>query len=989
MRVFVTGHRGYIGVVLTRLLEEAGHEVFGCDTDLYERCSFAPGGRVPDVPGDAQGHPRPRGRGPARLRRGRAPGRRCRTTRSATSTPRSPTPSTSAPRCGWRASPSGPGSAASSSPPPARPTARAGDDFIDETGEIQAGDALRRVEGAGRARHRRARRRRLLPDLPALGDRLRRLAAHPLRPRAQQPRRLGRDDRADPDEVRRHAVAADRPHRGHLPGVPRRRWSAEPAAVLERGVQRRHHRAELPHPRARRHRGARWCPTAGSTSPRAPGPTRAATASTARRSAGCCPASRRSGTPRRARGSSTRPICARQPDARGVRGPALPAHRPRSQADRRRRDRREPPAHRLRRQAEWRRKAPPRSLPPTASRPPARMPAAIPAGAVGLLPVLDLGHDAEVGRAGEARTSVAARAALSAAARPTARTARWCSCSRRRRRKSCSAPTTSTSRPSRRRCSSTRAQNARGADRAARSRAGQPGGRAREQRRLPASELRPARHSGPRASNRRRSRREAARGRPACRRGPTSSRPRLRRGLRGEGWPPTSSSPTTSSRTSPTRTTSSPVSATILKDDGLAVVEFPYVRDLIEHRRVRHDLPRAPLLLLGRQRRRAVPPERALHLTTCGGCRSTAGRSGSTIGKTRGAVGGGRSRSSPRSGRSGSTATPSTRASPSGWPRLPRAGRGRSSAASRRTASASPPTAPRPRARSCSTTSDLNDRTIEYVVDKNIHKHGKYMPGRGPEGLRPGPADRRPAGLRGDPALELPPGDHRRAAAVPRRRWALHRADPEPGHRVMDDFALGGAAPRPVRRPSAAACPACGSGAVEPFYRVQSIPLHSCVLLDSPEAARAFPRRRSRARVLRRLRLRLQRDLRRARSMAYSTNFEESQHFSDTFNAFARGLAGEIAATLRRGRQAHRRDRLRQGRVPCPSSARSPARPASASTPAYRADPGRTAGAVAVAVHRRAFRSGAFRSARRHRRLPAHARAHRRRSAASSPRSGG
>jgi len=51
MRVFVTGHRGYIGVVLTRLFEEAGHEVFGCDTDLYERCSFAPGGRVPDIPG--------------------------------------------------------------------------------------------------------------------------------------------------------------------------------------------------------------------------------------------------------------------------------------------------------------------------------------------------------------------------------------------------------------------------------------------------------------------------------------------------------------------------------------------------------------------------------------------------------------------------------------------------------------------------------------------------------------------------------------------------------------------------------------------------------------------------------------------------------------------------------------------------------------------------------------------------------------------------
>jgi nucleoside-diphosphate-sugar epimerase len=50
MRVFVTGHRGYIGTVLTRLLAKDGHEVFGGDTDLYERCTFAPGGQVPNVP---------------------------------------------------------------------------------------------------------------------------------------------------------------------------------------------------------------------------------------------------------------------------------------------------------------------------------------------------------------------------------------------------------------------------------------------------------------------------------------------------------------------------------------------------------------------------------------------------------------------------------------------------------------------------------------------------------------------------------------------------------------------------------------------------------------------------------------------------------------------------------------------------------------------------------------------------------------------------
>jgi nucleoside-diphosphate-sugar epimerase len=35
MRVLVTGHDGYIGVVLVPMLEEAGHEVVGLDSYLY------------------------------------------------------------------------------------------------------------------------------------------------------------------------------------------------------------------------------------------------------------------------------------------------------------------------------------------------------------------------------------------------------------------------------------------------------------------------------------------------------------------------------------------------------------------------------------------------------------------------------------------------------------------------------------------------------------------------------------------------------------------------------------------------------------------------------------------------------------------------------------------------------------------------------------------------------------------------------------------
>jgi nucleoside-diphosphate-sugar epimerase len=50
MRVLVTGHRGYIGTVMVPLLLQAGHDVTGCDSDLYEHCTFAAGGAVAVVP---------------------------------------------------------------------------------------------------------------------------------------------------------------------------------------------------------------------------------------------------------------------------------------------------------------------------------------------------------------------------------------------------------------------------------------------------------------------------------------------------------------------------------------------------------------------------------------------------------------------------------------------------------------------------------------------------------------------------------------------------------------------------------------------------------------------------------------------------------------------------------------------------------------------------------------------------------------------------
>src|SRR6266850_2011148 len=42
MNILVTGHRGYIGPHLVKLLKEAGHQVTGVDIGYFEACAWEP-----------------------------------------------------------------------------------------------------------------------------------------------------------------------------------------------------------------------------------------------------------------------------------------------------------------------------------------------------------------------------------------------------------------------------------------------------------------------------------------------------------------------------------------------------------------------------------------------------------------------------------------------------------------------------------------------------------------------------------------------------------------------------------------------------------------------------------------------------------------------------------------------------------------------------------------------------------------------------------
>jgi SAM-dependent methyltransferase len=101
-----------------------------------------------------------------------------------------------------------------------------------------------------------------------------------------------------------------------------------------------------------------------------------------------------------------------------------------------------------------------------------------------------------------------------------------------------------------------------------------------------------------------------------------------------------------------------------------------------------------------------------------------------------------------------------------------------------------------------------------------------------------------------------------------------------------------GAVP-PARLAGHHSCPGCGARGMEVFFELRGVPTNSCILLASREEALAYPRG----------------DLELAfcpacgfisnlafdeRLTEYSGRYEETQSFSETFNAFHRGLAERL-----------------------------------------------------------------------------------------------
>ena len=104
--------------------------------------------------------------------------------------------------------------------------------------------------------------------------------------------------------------------------------------------------------------------------------------------------------------------------------------------------------------------------------------------------------------------------------------------------------------------------------------------------------------------------------------------------------------------------------------------------------------------------------------------------------------------------------------------------------------------------------------------------------------------------------------------------------------------------PPHVAFPSAPAspCPACASSHTRSFYRLEGIPIHSCVLLDDPESAREFPTGDLELAACKDCGFIFNQLFDPAR-IDYSEDYEETQGYSGTFRAFLEETIGTLLET--------------------------------------------------------------------------------------------
>ncbi len=150
---------------------------------------------------------------------------------------------------------------------------------------------------------------------------------------------------------------------------------------------------------------------------------------------------------------------------------------------------------------------------------------------------------------------------------------------------------------------------------------------------------------------------------------------------------------------------------------------------------------------------------------------------------------------------------------------------------------------------------------VDYVVDRNVHKHGRFMPGThqpivDPRVLVDDPPDVLLL-LAWNFAAEII--EQQSEYAV--QGWAIHRPRPVPGADLMSADPTGRTSP-PVDGPptvrSNGPARLCGATTLTVFFEEGNVPTNSCLLLDDPAEASGLPPWRARDRVLRHVRLRHQ-----------------------------------------------------------------------------------------------------------------------------------